>query len=105
MGVSDDLVEFTATEATPELWGGWHRIRRRWHEESWPEDPYRPDWLEESELTRPDPFTIHKRFVRVRDGDVVSALLLDATAPGSPEYSTNRHLVYASSYVLPEQRR
>src|SRR5205807_2673358 len=26
-------------------------------------------------------------------------------APGSPEYATNRHLVYASSYVLPERRR
>jgi mycothiol synthase len=105
MGMTDDLVEFVATEATPELWAGWHMIRRRWHEESWPEDPYRPDWLEESELGRPDPFTIHKRFVRVRGGQIVSVLLLDAAAPASPEYATNRHLVYASSYVLPEQRR
>jgi GNAT superfamily N-acetyltransferase len=105
MAAPDELVEFVANQATPDLWAGWHRIRRRWHEESWSEDPFRPDWLEESELTRPDPFTIHKRFVRVRGGEIVSALLLDATAPSSPEYATSRHLIYASSFVLPERRR
>jgi GNAT superfamily N-acetyltransferase len=101
----DELVEFVAADATPEQWGRWHRLRRRWHDASWHDEPYRPDWLEEFDLTRPDPFTIHRRFVRVRGGDLVSALMVDATAPGSPEYETNRHLVYASSFVLPEQRR
>src|SRR5947209_4527912 len=101
MAAADELVEFVAAEATPDLWAGWHRIRRRWHEESWREDPYRPDWLEEFELKQPDPFTIHKRFVRLRGGDVVSALRLGAPAPASPGYATNRHLLYATSFVLP----
>src|SRR5437879_543016 len=101
----DQVVEFVAAEATQEQWARWHRLRRRWHETSWPEDPYTPDWLEEADLKRPDPFTINMRFVRVRGSDDVTSLALQAPAPGSPEYETNRHLVSVSSFVVPEDRR
>jgi GNAT superfamily N-acetyltransferase len=101
----DQVVEFVAADATPEQWARWHGLRKRWHDVSWPDEPYRPDWLEEAELTRPDPFEINVRFVRVRGNDVVSSLALSATAPESPEYESNRHLLYASCFVLPEARR
>jgi mycothiol synthase len=103
--MSDDVVEFVAAEAAPEQWAQWHGFRRRWHDASWPEEPYRPDWLEEAELARPDRFSLSRRFVRTRGGEIVTALVLHATAPESPEYESNRHLVYTSSFVVPEERR
>jgi GNAT superfamily N-acetyltransferase len=103
--MTDALVEFVAAEATPEQWARWHRLRKRWHDASWQDEPYLPDPLEEAQLTRPNPFGIDFRFVRIQDGDMVSAFSLHATAPGSPEYETNRHLVDLSCFVLPEQRR
>src|SRR2546425_12968137 len=103
--MADEVLEFVPAEVTPEQWARWHRLRRRWHEASYPEDPYRPDWLEEAELRRRDPFSIDLRFVRVRDGDNVTSLELHSTAPESPEYETNRHLIYVSSFVVPEERR
>ena len=99
--MADQVLEFVPAEATPEQWARWHRFRKRWHEASWPEDPYQPDWLEEAELKRPDPFTISQRFVRVREGEIVTAFVLQSTAPESPEYETNRHLVYVRSFVVP----
>jgi GNAT superfamily N-acetyltransferase len=101
----DQVVEFVPADATPEEWARWHGLRRRWHDASWPDEPYRPDQLEEAELRRPDPFEVNVRFLRVRGGDVVSSLTLNAPAPESPEYESNRHLLYASCFVLPEVRR
>jgi mycothiol synthase len=101
----DEVVEFVAAEATPEQWARWHRLRKRWHDASWHDEPYLPDPLEEAELTRPDPFGIHLRFVRVRGHDYVTALTLHAASPESPEYESSRHIVYVNSFVLPERRR
>src|SRR5438105_11323963 len=101
----DEPVEFDATDATLEQWALWHRFRGRWHEASWPDEPYRPDWLEEAELKRPNPFEINLRFMRVREGDVPTGLTLGTPSPRSPEYETNRHLIYAGCFVVPEDRR
>jgi GNAT superfamily N-acetyltransferase len=101
----DDVMEFVPARATPEQWARWHRLRKRWHDASWHDEPYQPDRLEEANLTRPDPFSINLRFVRIQGGDIVTALNINATAPESPEYESNRHLVYLSSFVPPEERR
>src|SRR5438105_13678943 len=101
----DELVEFAAADATPEQWARWHGFRRRWHEAGRPGEPYRPDWLEEAELKRPDPFEVNLRFLRIRDGTALTGLALGATSPRSPEYETNRHLVYVSCFTVPEERR
>ena len=85
--MADQVLEFVPAEATSEQWARWHRFRKRWHEASWPEDPYQPDWLEEAELKRPNPFTISQRFVRVREGEIVTAFVLQSTAPESPPSS------------------
>jgi mycothiol synthase len=103
--VSDELTEFVPAEATDEQWAWYHRFRRRWHEASFPGEPYRPDALEQAAMLKPDSFTSRRRLVRLRGGEVVTFLSVSAITPTSPEYESNRHLVDVASFTLPEERR
>ena len=73
--------------------------------ETRPDDPLRPDDIEEVALKRKDPFRIDHRF-ELASGDVMlSSFAMEVVKPGTPEYETNKHLAWADAYVRPDERR
>lgn len=100
-----DLVEFVPGSASRAEWGRYHAFRRLEHAEFRPDEPLAPDEVVEVREKRPDPFQWH-RYFHVVDGDVVVAELeTEGARPESPEYATNRHLLWATGYVLEAHRR
>jgi GNAT superfamily N-acetyltransferase len=100
-----DLVEFLPREASRDEWGRYHAFRRLEQAEFRPDEPLAPDDVLEAREKRPDPFNWSRSF-HVVDGDVVVAELeAEGPRPESPEYATNRHLLWASGYVLQAHRR
>lgn len=105
MSPMPDLVEFLPAEASRGEWGRYHAFRRLEHAELRPDEPPAPDDVVELRERRPDPHTWNRSF-HVVDGDVVIAELeASGSRPDSPEYVTNRHLLWASAYVLEAHRR
>src|SRR5712691_11650958 len=102
MPVSVELVPGTASRGE---WERYHAFRRRKQAERRPEDPLVPDDVTEVRLTRPDPFQETRRHLAVEGGEVVGELEVEAVLPASPEYETNRHLLWAWAYVLEPHRR
>jgi GNAT superfamily N-acetyltransferase len=100
-----ETVEFTPTTASRDEWIRYHRFRRLQHAEWHTDEPFVPDEMEEMRAKRRDP----NQWVRechVLDGDeVVAELETEGTSPESPEYATNKHLMWASGYVLRSHRR
>ena len=101
----DGTREFVPEREDAEAWARWHRFRLLRHAETDPEDTPRPDAVEEAEVLRADPFEEVARHVVERDGEVVARLVVTASRPGSPEYESSRHNVYADLAVLPAWRR
>jgi GNAT superfamily N-acetyltransferase len=100
-----DLVEFLPREASRDEWGRYHAYRRLEHAEFRPDEPLAPDDVVEVREKRLDPFNWSRSF-HVVDGDVVvAALEAEGPRPESPEYATNRHLLWAWGYVLQAHRR
>jgi mycothiol synthase len=100
-----DLVEFVPGTASRHEWGRYHAFRRLEQAEFRPEEPLAPDDVVEVRRKRPDPFQ-WRRFFHVVDGDVmVAELEAEGPRPESPEYATNRHLLWAAGYVLQAHRR
>lgn len=100
-----DLVEFLPATAAPGEWGRYHAFRRLQQAEFRPDEPLAPDEVIEVRRKRPDPFAWHRWFHAV-DGDVVVAeLYTEGSTPQSPEYPTNRHLLWTDGYVLEAHRR
>jgi GNAT superfamily N-acetyltransferase len=91
--------------ADRDFWKRYHEFRRVRHRESRPEDPLRPDDVEEMNLKRQDPFEIEHRYEISRGGTMLSMFRGDAVKPGTPEYETNKHLYWADIYVRPDERR
>lgn len=100
-----DISEFVPVSASSPEWGRYHVYRRRWHRERRPDEPLAPDDVVETMLARPDPREHHHRYQVVVGDEMVGELYLSAARPESPEYETNRHLLWADSYVLAEHRR
>ncbi len=96
---------FNPKEASPELWTMYHAYRHTRHDEVRPDDPYWPDHLTEEGLKRDDPFNDHHRYLLVRDGRIISSFYAGRVKPGTPEWDTNRHFLYADAGVLAGERR
>jgi mycothiol synthase len=96
---------FDPGSASPEQWSAYHDFRRRRHAEDPLADPFVPDDVVERRLKRPDPFMADHRWLAFREQRVVAELSADTVTPISPEYETNKHLVYADAWVLGEARR
>jgi len=100
-----DLVEFLPGTASRPEWARYHAFRRLEHAEFRPDEPLQPDEVVEVRRSRPDPFQ-WRRWFHVIDGDVtVAELAAEGPKPESPEYATNRHLMWAVAYVLQAHRR
>jgi GNAT superfamily N-acetyltransferase len=96
---------FEPASASPEEWKAYHDFRHQRHEEERPEDPETPDDVVERRLMRGDPYMADHRWLVFRDGRAVAELYAGTMTPLSPEYETNKHLVFADAWVLREARR
>ena len=94
-----------AKTAPQEFWKRFHVYRRLRHAETRPEDPVQPDDLVEMDLKRVDPFEIKYRYEMARDGVMLSWFNATTTKPGSPEYDSNKHILWADASVHREHRR
>jgi GNAT superfamily N-acetyltransferase len=94
-----------AKTAPREFWKRFHAYRRLRHAETRPDDPVQPDDLVEMDLKRDDPFEIKYRYEIARDGVMLSWFNATTTKPGSPEYESNKHILWADASVHREHRR
>jgi GNAT superfamily N-acetyltransferase len=95
---------FEARHATPDDWRRYHAFRRRRHAEERPDEPLRPNGVVETLLARDSPQMTETSHV-VLDGDeMVAALTTERTRPESPDYPTNRHLMWMDVWVLNAHR-
>jgi mycothiol synthase len=99
------MIAFDPVSASPELWEVYHAFRHQRHLEESPEDPQTPDEVVERRLRRPDPYMTDKRWLVRRNGEVVAELSASAMTPRSPEYESNKHILFADAWVLAGARR
>lgn len=99
------MEEFEPESASEEEWRAYHEFRHRRHLEESPDDPEIPDDVVERRLKRRDPYTASHRWLVFRGGHVVAELFASTLTPLSPEYETNRHILFADGWVLDEARR
>jgi GNAT superfamily N-acetyltransferase len=100
-----DIRQFVPASAPPGDWALYHAYRRRRQRERRPDEPLAPDDVVETMLARPDPREDHHRYHVVAGDEMIGELHLSAARPDSPEYETNRHLLWADGYVLESHRR
>jgi GNAT superfamily N-acetyltransferase len=98
-------VEVDAAKATPDFWARYHVFRRLRHAETRPDDPITPDDVVEKELTREDPFHVNFRYEIAAGGQMLSWFDAGAVKQGSPEYESNKHLLWADWSVHRDHRR
>lgn len=100
-----DIVEFDPGSASREEWARYHAFRRIVQAEWRPDEPLAPDDVEELRQKRRDPLQRYHSY-QVLDGDeMVAELGAEAPTPESPEFATNRHILWAEGYVLKAHRR
>lgn len=87
------------------FWARYHELDRLRHLELWPDDPMTPDEIVEAELKKDNPFELHDRYEISRDGVMLSTFHTETVSPASPEYETNKHLMWLDLYVRPDARR
>jgi GNAT superfamily N-acetyltransferase len=100
-----EVVEFVPDRASREDWARYHAFRRVFRAEWRPEEPLAPDDVAELRMTRPGPDQHHHSYLVLDGGEVVAELEAAGARPESPEYATNRHLLWGWAYVLPSHRR
>jgi len=99
------IVEFLPATASRDEWGRYHAYRRAAQAEWRPDEPLAPDDVTELRRKRGDPLNYH-HFYHVVDGEtMVAELEAEGPKPESPEYETNRHLLWTWGYVLATHRR
>ena len=91
--------------AGPDFWERYHVYRRLRHKESRPDDPMRPDDVEEKRLKRDSPFDFEYHYEIAKDGDLLSWFSGTTLKPGTPEYESSGHLFWSDIYVRPDHRR
>jgi len=96
-------VDFNSARA--DFWKRYHELRRVRQQESRPDDPLRPNELEEAWLKRESPFDIQYRYEIPQDGRLLGWLSGSTSKPGSPGHDSNKHLFWADLYVRPDSRR
>jgi len=97
--------EFVPERASPEDWRRYHAFRRRSHEEWRPEEPLEPDEVAQALLCMRSRFSWDHHWQVTLGSQVVSELGAETVRPESPEYETNRHLLWAWVWVLEPYRR
>ena len=100
-----DIRPVVPATASREEWARFHAYRRIRQREHRPDEPLAPDDVVEAMQSRPNPVEFQFRYHVVRDGEMVGELNMSAPRPESPEYATNRHLMWADCYVLEAHRR
>jgi GNAT superfamily N-acetyltransferase len=98
-------VQVDFKSAGADFWKRYHAYRRVRHAESRPDDPLRPDDVEEIRLKRDSPFDINYHYEIARDGVLLSWFSGSTSKPGSPEYESNKHLFWGDVFVHPGHRR
>src|SRR6266851_4604415 len=98
-------VEVDAAKASPDFWARYHAFRRLRHAETRPDDPITPDDVVEKEMKRDDPFNVNYRFEIAAGGQMLSWFDARAVKPGSPEYESSKHLLWADGSVHRDHRR
>ncbi len=96
-------VEFKSADR--DFWARYHEYRRLRHKELRPDDPLRPDDVEERLMRRDSPFDIHHHHEVVQDGRLVSWFSGSTSKLGAPGHESNKHLFWADIYVRPDSRR
>ena len=91
--------------AGPEFWKRYHEFRRARQKATRPDDPVRPDQVEERRMRYQDPFHIEFRYEISVDGLMLSWFYGHTPRPGTSEYEKNKHLFWADAYVLLDHRR
>ncbi|MCH7493948.1 GNAT family N-acetyltransferase [bacterium] len=101
-------VEIDLGEQADSWWERYHRFRRMRAQETMPGDPVKPDDEARRQMTdraRNDPQNTHRLWT-VDDGErVVGSLQWSHPRADSPEYESNRHLVWLYAGVLGPWRR
>ena len=105
MAVAPEARSVEFKSAGHDFWRRYHEYRRLRHKESRPDDPLRPDDVEERLLKRDSPFDIHHHHEVVEDGRLVSWLSGSTSKPGTPGHESNKHLFWADLYVRADARR
>jgi mycothiol synthase len=98
-------VEVDAKTAEPDFWKRYHAYRRMRNAETHPDDPMRPDNLEEMRLQRDSPFDFTYRYEIAREGVMLSWFGGSTVRPGAPGYDSNKHVFDADWSVRPDHRR
>jgi len=91
--------------ASADYWKRYHELRRVRQKESRPDDPLRPDGIEELRMKRESPFQVEHRYEVSSDGLMLSSFYAQTVKPGTQEYEPNKHLFWADFYVRPDHRR
>jgi mycothiol synthase len=99
------LVEFLPKSASSEEWSRYHAYRRLWQQERRPDDPLPPDDVTEIRMKRSDPFQRHHLYCLVQGDEMVGELSAEAPTQESPEYESNRHILWSWGHVLEPYRR
>jgi GNAT superfamily N-acetyltransferase len=97
--------ELVPSSASPDEWRRYHAFRRRQMQEWRPQDPIAPDDVVETELQHGDSTRLERCWQATVGGETVSLLETEAARPGSPQYESSRHLLYATAYVVRSHRR
>ena len=105
MGAEPESRRVEFKSADRDFWRRYHEYRRARRKESRPDDPLRPDEVEERLLKRDSPFDIHHHHEFVQDGRLVSWLSGSTSKPGTPGHESNKHLFWADLYVREDARR
>ncbi|MDQ2942479.1 MAG: hypothetical protein M3R21_02260, partial [Candidatus Dormibacteraeota bacterium] len=77
-------VKVDFNSAGMDFWKRYHAYRRLRQKESRPDDPIRPDEVEESQLKRDNPFDIERHYEIERDGTLLSWFSGSTSKPGTP---------------------
>ncbi len=91
--------------ASAEFWTRHHELRRVRQIESRPDDPARPDDVEERRMKRENPFHVEYRYEVANGGVMLSTFYGQTVRPGTAEYEHNKHLFWTDFYVHPDHRR
>lgn len=88
-----------------DFWHRFHALRRVRQAELHPDEPLEPDAVCEAQMTMDNPFEVQHRYAMNSGSELVSWLSAETVSPGNPEHATNKHLMWADVYVMPDRRR
>jgi len=77
-------VEVNPNSADADFWRRYHAFRRERHAETRPDDPVRPDELEEQHMKHERPFDIIHRYEISEGGRMLSWFTASTVKPGAP---------------------